>query len=51
MTPQRRLHGIVEQARDQPGRSAAWFERVAAASWIKTVYGFKTDRLKIEDDF
>lgn len=44
-------HGMVKLSRDYPWCSAAWFERVAAASWIKTVYAFKTDRLKIEDDF
>jgi len=44
-------HGIVKLARDYPWCSAAWFERVASASWLKTVYAFKTDRLKIEDDF
>jgi putative transposase len=44
-------HGFVKLARDYPWCSAAWFERVAAASWIKTVYAFKTDRLSIEDDF
>ena len=31
--------------------SAAWFERVSAPAMVKTIYGFKTDKLKIHDDF
>ncbi|MEZ0274418.1 MAG: transposase [Roseimicrobium sp.] len=44
-------HGLVKEAKDYPWCSAAWFERVAAASWMRTVYAFKTDELNIEDDF
>lgn len=44
-------HGLVRYARDYPWCSAAWFERVASAAWIETVYAFKTDKLKVEDDF
>ena len=44
-------HRLVKDARDYPWCSAAWFERTASAAWIKTVSSFKTDKLKVEDDF
>lgn len=44
-------HGLVKMAKDYPWCSAAWFERVNAASWVHTIHRFKTDNLKIEDDF
>ncbi|MEZ0386921.1 MAG: transposase [Verrucomicrobium sp.] len=44
-------HGLVLQAREYPWCSAAWFERTASKAWLKTVASFKTDRLKIDDDF
>jgi len=44
-------HGLVPVANQYPWCSAAWFERVASAAQVKTIYSFKTDRLKIEDDF
>jgi putative transposase len=31
--------------------SAAWFERTASPAQVKTIYGFKIDRLKVQDDF
>ncbi|WP_009960785.1 hypothetical protein [Verrucomicrobium spinosum] len=44
-------HGLVPVASQYPWCSAAWFERMAAPAWIKSVYAFKTDRLNIEDDY
>ena len=34
-----------------PWCSARWFERTATPTQIKTIYHFKTDQLKIPDDF
>ena len=44
-------HGLVTVANQYPWCSAAWFERTATPAQVKTIYGFKTDRLKIPDDF
>ena len=44
-------HGLVEVANQYPWCSAAWFERTANASMVKTIYGFKIDRLSIKDDY
>ena len=44
-------HGLVPVANQYPWCSAAWFERVASAAQVKTIYSFKTARLIIEDDF
>jgi len=44
-------HGLVRIASQYPWCSAAWFERTAAPSAVKTIYGFKTDRLNIDDDY
>ena len=44
-------HGLVLKPEDYPWCSARWFERHSTPAQIKTVYGFKTDRLKVEDDF
>jgi putative transposase len=44
-------HGLVAVANQYRWCSAAWFERTAAPAMIKTIYGFKTDKLKIEDDY
>jgi putative transposase len=44
-------HGLVVKANQYRWCSAAWFERVAAPAIVKTIYGFKTDNLKIHDDF
>jgi putative transposase len=44
-------HGLVPVANQYPWCSASWFDRVASPAQVKTIYGFKTDRLKIEDDF
>jgi putative transposase len=44
-------HGLVRVANQYPWCSAAWFERTARRSIIKTIYSFKIDRLQIPDDF
>ena len=44
-------HGLVNVANQYHWCSAAWFERNALPSAVKTIYGFKTDELKIRDDF
>ena len=44
-------HGLVPVANLYPWCSAGWFEKTATSATVKTVYSFKTDRIKIEDDF
>jgi putative transposase len=44
-------HKLVAVANQYPWCSAAWFERTASPAQVKTIYSFKTDQLKVEDDF
>jgi putative transposase len=44
-------HGLVAAANLYRWCSAAWFERTASPTQVKTIYSFKTDRLKIDDDY
>jgi|GEM_PF-458492 len=44
-------HGLVAVANQYPWCSAAWFERTATPAQVNTIYRFKTDRLKVLDDF
>ncbi len=44
-------HGLVPVANQYRWCSAAWFERTATPAMVKTIYGFKTDQIKIVDDF
>jgi putative transposase len=44
-------HCLVPVANQYPWCSAAWFERTATLAQIKTVYSFKTDRIRIADDY
>ncbi len=44
-------HGLVRVANQYPWCSAGWFERTATPVEVKTIYGFKTDRLQVGDDF
>lgn len=46
-----RKHGLVPVANQYRWCSAAWFERTATPAQVKTVYSFKTDRVKVIDDF
>lgn len=44
-------HSLVAVADQYPWCSAPWFETNARPSFVKSVYSFKTDRLKVPDDF
>jgi putative transposase len=44
-------HGLVRVGNQYPWCSAAWFERTATPAQIRTIYGFKTDRLEVLDEF
>ena len=44
-------HRLAEEARQYPYCSAAWFERTAKEAFRESVAGFKTDRVKVIDDF
>ena len=44
-------HGLVRVANHYRWCSATWFEREAKSSIVRTIYGFKTDHLRVLDDF
>ena len=44
-------HGLVPVAHQYRWCSAAWFEHVASPAQVKTIYSFKIDQLKVDDDF
>ena len=44
-------HGLVSVANQYQWCSAAWFERTASPSAVKTIYSFKTDRLNVYDEY
>jgi len=44
-------HGLVPVANQYPWCSAAWFERTASAAMVKSIYRFKIDNLRVNDDF
>ena len=44
-------HRLVPVANQYRWCSAAWFERTATLSQVKTIYGFKIDKIQIEDDY
>jgi putative transposase len=44
-------HGLVLIANQYPWCSAAWFERTATPAQVKTIYGMKTDSVRVMDDF
>jgi putative transposase len=44
-------HGLVAVANQYPWCSARWFERAASPAQVKTIYSFKSDKVKVEDDF
>jgi putative transposase len=43
--------GGFQFANSYPWCSAAWFERSARPAQVKSIYGFKIDRLNIYDDY
>jgi putative transposase len=44
-------HGLVPSANQYPWCSAAWFERTARPAQVKTIYGFRTDSIRVLDDY
>jgi putative transposase len=44
-------HKLVPAANQYPWCSAAWLERTASPAQVKTIYSFKIDSVKVEDDF
>jgi putative transposase len=44
-------HGVAMTAERYPWCSAGWFRKTATPAFRKTVYGFKTDTVHVEDDF
>ena len=44
-------HGLVPVSNQYRWCSAAWFERSATPAQVKTIYGFKIDRVKVLDEF
>ena len=43
-------HGLVAVANQYRWCSAAWFERTASAAQVKTIYGFKIDRVRVRSE-
>ena len=44
-------HGLVPVGNQYPWCSAAWFERTASVAMVKSIYRFKTDQVRVADDF
>jgi len=44
-------HSLVPLANQYPWCSAPWFETNARSGFVKSVYSFKTDRIRVPDDF
>jgi putative transposase len=44
-------HGLVAVAHDYQYGSAGWFERTATPAQVQTIYSFKSDRVRVIDDF
>ncbi len=44
-------HQLTVVANQYRWCSATWFERTCPSATVKTIYNFKTDQLKIPDDF
>ncbi len=44
-------HGLVPVANQYRWCSATWFERVASAARVQTIYRFRIDRVNVYDDF
>lgn len=44
-------HGLVSDAKDYPWCSAAWYERITPPVMRKTIERFKSDRLKVADEY
>lgn len=44
-------HGLVAVPNQYPWCSARWFEKTATAAQIKTIYGFKLDKVQVFDEY
>jgi putative transposase len=44
-------HGLVKVANQYPWCSASWFERVATPAQVKSIYRFKTDAVRVDDEY
>ena len=44
-------HRLVPVANQYRWCSAAWFERTASPAQVKSIYRFKVDQVKVQDDF
>jgi putative transposase len=44
-------HGLVPVATQYPWCSAGWFERNAAPAMVRAIFRFKTDRIRVPDEF
>jgi putative transposase len=44
-------HGLVSAANQYRWCSAGWFERTASAAQVKSIYRFKVDQVRVQDDF
>jgi len=44
-------YGLVPVANQYPWCSAPWFETNARPSFVRSVYSFKTDQIRVPDDF
>jgi putative transposase len=44
-------HGLVPVANRYPWCSARWFEGLASPAMVLSIYRFKTDALRVKDDF
>jgi len=44
-------HELVPAANQYPWCSAPWFETNGRPGFVKSVYSFKIDRIKVPDDF
>jgi len=44
-------HGLAAAAHLYPWCSASWFERTASPAQVRAIYRFRTDRLRLDDEF
>lgn len=44
-------HGLVTAAAQYQWCSAAWFEAIASPAAVRTIYSFRTDKIRIYDDY
>jgi putative transposase len=44
-------HGLVTVANQYRWCSAGWFERTASVAQVKSIYRFKIDQMRVQDDF